>query len=221
MIKNILIYGRRAIAVVMLSAYVIPVSYGFAQIPALKFAETPVYIMPAIKTEKKLPEIITVEEPIEEPKTEVVEPVEPQPTPAVEPAPVIQEPVVTEAPVQEPIVTTGISDADIQLLCLITMAEAGGESELGIRLVIDTILNRMDSPQFPNSVSGVVYQKNQFDPVRNGAINRCYVRDDIYRLVLEEVQNRTNSEVAFFRTQRYSSYGTPLFVVGNHYFSKY
>ena len=35
---------------------------------------------------------------------------------------------------------TYISDEDLELLALVTMAEAEGESELGKRLVIDTIL---------------------------------------------------------------------------------
>ena len=114
-----------------------------------------------------------------------------------------------------------LSDSEIDLLALVTMAEAEGESEHGKRLVIDTILNRVDSPCFPNTVHGVVYQPNQFEAMWNGRINKCFIRDDIRELVIDEIKNRTNYEAIFFRTIRYSSYGTPLFQVGNHYFSKY
>lgn len=61
-------------------------------------------------------------------------------------------------PEEEPL----MSQEDINLLAIVTMAEAEGESEMGKRLVIDTILNRIDSEQFPDTVSGVVYQKKCF-----------------------------------------------------------
>jgi N-acetylmuramoyl-L-alanine amidase len=113
------------------------------------------------------------------------------------------------------------TDEEIDLLALVTMAEAEGEPEEGQRLVIDTILNRVDSRYFPNTIHDVIYQPHQFTSMWNGRVDRCSVRDDIRNLVIEELQNRSNTEVVFFRTSRYSSYGTPLFQVGNHYFSKY
>lgn len=114
-----------------------------------------------------------------------------------------------------------MSQKDIELIALLTMAEAEGECEEGKRLVIDTILNRVDSGYWPDTVNGVVYQANQFSPVWNGRIKRCYVSEEYCQLVKEELNNRTNSEVVFFRTGHYSEYGQPLFQVGNHYFSSY
>ena len=55
----------------------------------------------------------------------------------------------------------------------------------------------------------------------NGRSDRCYVREDIYQLVKEELESRTNSDVIFFRTTRYSDYGVAMFQVGHHYFSSY
>lgn len=112
-----------------------------------------------------------------------------------------------------------VSEADMRLIAHMTMAEAEGESEYGQRLVIDTILNRVDSEQFPDSVQGVIYQPYQFSSINDGRFGRCYVKDDIYQLVIEEVQSRTNSSVIFFRTGRYSDYGTPMIKEGAHYFS--
>lgn len=113
------------------------------------------------------------------------------------------------------------SEEDIKLLALVTMAEAEGESEEGKRLVIDTILNRVDHLYFPDNVSGVIYQEGQFSSMWNGRVNRCYVSEDIIKLVEEEIDSRTNSEVVFFHAGRYSNYGTPELQVGNHYFSSY
>lgn len=113
------------------------------------------------------------------------------------------------------------SEEDIDLIALLTMAEAEGESEYGKRLVIDTILNRVDSEHFPDTVYGVIYQENQFSPISDGRIERCYVDEGIRELVLEEVESRTNYDTIFFHAGRYSNYGTQLFSEGNHYFSSY
>lgn len=139
-------------------------------------------------------------------KTVEVEMVEPEVVPVEE----VIEPEVPLASVE-----------DINLLAMVTMAEAEGECEEGQRLVIDTVLNRVDSPYFPDTVREVIYQTHAFEVMSNGRFDRCYVKEDIRKLVLEELKNRTNSEVVFFRTERYSSYGQPLFKLGNHYFSKY
>ena len=113
-----------------------------------------------------------------------------------------------------------VSEEDIELLALVTMAEAEAECEEGKRLVIDTILNRVDSERFDNTISEVIYAPNQFTSMHNGRIEKCYVSDDIYQLVIEELQNRTNYEVLYFTADYYGTYGTPMFSIENHYFSK-
>lgn len=136
---------------------------------------------------------------------------------------VTAEPIGLPAPVQEPVQEQKLpaTESEIDLLALVTMAEAEGESELGKRLVIDTILNRVDSDRFSgNTIHSVVYAKNQFEAMWNGRVDRCYVREDIRQLVIEELQNRTNTEVVYFRTGHYAPYGEPLLKEGNHYFSK-
>ena len=120
--------------------------------------------------------------------------------------------------VEEP-VTIGLTEEEIDLIALITMAEAEGESELGQRLVIDTILNRVDHVAFDDTVTGVVYAPYQYECVSNGRADRCEVRDDIRQLVIEEAANRTNTEVLFFRTLYYHDFGVPLLQEGAHYFS--
>lgn len=113
-----------------------------------------------------------------------------------------------------------ISNHEIELMATIVMAEAEAEPEEGQRLVIDVILNRVDSPNFPNTVSEVIFQKNQFSPIDNGRFERCYAKPELIQLVIEEIYDRQNEDVIFFRTGRYSDYGEPLFQVCCHYFSK-
>lgn len=123
--------------------------------------------------------------------------------------------------VTEEIFEPSMTNEEIELIALVTMAEAEGECEEGKRLVIDTILNRVDSKYFPDTVYDVIYQPSQFSSMWNGRVDRCEVRDDICELVLEELEQRTNYDVVFFTAGHYSKYGVPLFQVGNHYFSRY
>ena len=124
----------------------------------------------------------------------------------------------TEEPIKE---EAQMTDKDIKLIALATMAEAEGECEEGKRLVIDTILNRVDSEYFPDTVQDVIYQPHQFSSMWNGRVERCEVREDICQLVKEEVKSRTNHNVMFFTAGGYSNYGTPMFQVEDHYFSSY
>ena len=142
---------------------------------------------------------------------------------AEEPVIFIERPLEGTEPVPEPVeeVSYSLTDEEIDLLALVTMAEAEGEPEEGKRLVIDTILNRVDHERFPDTVHDVIYQPKAFTSMWTSRVDRCYVRDDIRQLVIEELESRTNDEVIFFRTDHYHSYGTKLFQVGNHYFSKY
>lgn len=114
-----------------------------------------------------------------------------------------------------------IPDEDIELIALVTMAEAEGECEEGQRLVIDTILNRVDSDYFPDTVYDVIYQPNQFSSMWNGRLKHCEVKEDICELVKEEFESRTNQEVVFFTAGNYSKYGMPMFQIEHHYFSSY
>lgn len=114
-----------------------------------------------------------------------------------------------------------LSTEEIELIAQVTMAEAEAEPEEGQRLVIDTILNRVDSLYFPDTVYDVVWQKYQFSCMWSGRFDRCYVKDELCDLVKEELKSRTNSEVMFFTAGGYIGYGTPLFQVGAHYFSSY
>lgn len=112
------------------------------------------------------------------------------------------------------------SESELELLALVTLAEAEGESELGKRLVIDTVLNRVDNASFPDTISEVIYQKNQFTSMHNGRCDRVIVNDDTRELVKQELLKRTNTDVLYFTAGEYGKYGTHLFKEGNHYFCK-
>lgn len=62
------------------------------------------------------------------------------------------------------------SSSDLYLLAKCVYAEARGESYTGQVAVAAVILNRVKSPSFPNTISGVIYQPWAFTAVQDGQI---------------------------------------------------
>ena len=65
------------------------------------------------------------------------------------------------------------SDAsgNLYLLARLVYGEARGEPYVGKVAVAAVVLNRVKSPSFPNTISGVIYQSGAFDAVSDGQIN--------------------------------------------------
>lgn len=66
---------------------------------------------------------------------------------------------------------SSVSNSDLYLLSCCIYGEARGESYTGKVAVAAVILNRVKSSKFPNSISGVIYQKGAFTCVSDGQIN--------------------------------------------------
>lgn len=60
------------------------------------------------------------------------------------------------------------NSADYELLARIISAEARGETYLGQVAVGAVVLNRVEHPSFPDTVSGVVYQNGAFSCINDG-----------------------------------------------------
>lgn len=67
-------------------------------------------------------------------------------------------------------VPAGFSQNDIQLMANAVHGEARGEPYIGQVAVAAVILNRVESPTFPNSVSGVIFEPLAFTAVADGQI---------------------------------------------------
>lgn len=74
------------------------------------------------------------------------------------------------------ILTLGMKDyseSDYELLCEITYAEAGNQTEEQQVAAAATILNRVESSIFPDTIKEVIMQRGQFASTRNGHIYAC------------------------------------------------
>ncbi|MBQ8885052.1 MAG: spore cortex-lytic enzyme [Clostridia bacterium] len=66
---------------------------------------------------------------------------------------------------------SGYTSSDLYLLAKTIYAEGRGEPYTGQVAIGAVILNRVRSSSFPNTIAGVVYQKNAFTAVADGQIN--------------------------------------------------
>ncbi|BCK00895.1 cell wall hydrolase [Anaerocolumna chitinilytica] len=69
--------------------------------------------------------------------------------------------------------TVNYSKAELRLLSALIYCEAGGEAYNGKLAVGIVVMNRVRSAAFPDSVKSVIYQRYQFGPVTNGALNKA------------------------------------------------
>ena len=65
----------------------------------------------------------------------------------------------------------GYNESEVRVLARLIHGEARGEPYTGMVAVAAVVLNRVKSPLFPNTISGVIYQPGAFDAVRDGQIN--------------------------------------------------
>ena len=113
------------------------------------------------------------------------------------------------------------------ILYRIAWAEARGEDEKGIVLVTNVIINRVNSPQFPNTIRDVIFQPNQFTPVTNGSFDRATPDNRIRNAVHRALNGEDYSQGALFFRAVLGAEGswheralTRLFDHGGHRFYK-
>ena len=63
------------------------------------------------------------------------------------------------------------NSSDLYLMAKAIYAEGRGESYTGQVAIGAVIMNRLRSPDFPNTISGIIYQKGAFTAVADGQIN--------------------------------------------------
>lgn len=109
-------------------------------------------------------------------------------------------------------------EGEAYLLAAIIQCEAEGEPYEGKIAVGNVVLNRVKSSRFPNTITGVIYQKKQFSPVASGRLAyrlEAGVNDECIRAATEVLNGKHITDALFFRGNNGSISGT---VIGNHVF---
>ena len=118
---------------------------------------------------------------------------------------------------------SGSQSGDLYLLARLISAEARGEPYVGQVAVGAVVLNRVEHPSFPNSISGVVYQPGAFSCLDDGQFNEP-VAESAYRAAQEALNGYDPSYGAIYyfnpatATSRWI-WSRPLIVqIGSHRF---
>ena len=128
--------------------------------------------------------------------------------------------------IEEKAKAAGISQEEKQILLKIAMAEAEGEGTSGKAYVMRVVLNRVQSEEFPNTIKKVVFQKNQFSPVKdNGRYWNLEPDEECYEAYNMIENGWDDSEGALYFSRTGSSPWMQentdfLYEIGNHSFYK-
>lgn len=115
---------------------------------------------------------------------------------------------------------TTLTEEEILLMQKVVSAESRGESPEAQYTVACVILNRLESPIFPDTLEGVVRQSNQFTCVGNGIINNVPITESVEEAVAKALDNNTvDEDVLWFRSSHYHNFHNQAFQIGDLYFS--
>ena len=119
--------------------------------------------------------------------------------------------------------TSQNTSGDVDLLARLISAEARGEPYTGQVAVGAVVLNRMNSPAFPSSMSGVIYQSGAFSCIDDGQFWEA-VTDSAYKAARDALNgwDPSGGALYYFNPKTATSkwiWSRPVItVIGDHYF---
>ena len=115
-----------------------------------------------------------------------------------------------------------IDYAEAQMLLKIAQAEAGNQSIDGMALVMQTVLNRVESEDYPDTIYEVIAQKGQFQSYANGSYAKAVPSKDCHYALAEiEMGMFSDDIVIAFEvsgTRSLDKYFMYAFTLGGHDF---
>lgn len=121
--------------------------------------------------------------------------------------------------------SSGFSSNDYNLLARIISAEARGEPYLGQVAVGAVVLNRVEHPSFPDTVSGVIYQNGAFSCLNDGQFYKS-VADSAYSAARDALNGLDPSGGAIYyynpktATSKWIRSRPVITTIGNHVFCR-
>lgn len=115
----------------------------------------------------------------------------------------------------------------VDLLARLINGEARGEPYKGQVAVGAVVMNRVKSSEFPDTISGVIYQKGQFSCVTDGQFNKAIDEDStVYKAAQEAINGSdpTNGCIFFYNPKTSKSKWLytrqTVITIGSHRFAK-
>lgn len=101
---------------------------------------------------------------------------------------------------------------DMELMAQLVEAEAGNQPFKVKCRVVDVLLNRIESDEFPNTVEGVIFQSGQFSVTTNGAWEKAAwnMQESDFAAVAYEIEVHENKDYLYFNnSSKVGGSGTP------------
>ena len=118
---------------------------------------------------------------------------------------------------------TTFTEQESLVLQKIAIAEAGIEGIGGMAFVMQTVINRMESNEFPNTIYEVVSQPGQFSSFENGSYEKAIPTENSYK-ALELLKILQNQGQLYFEITSENSWQSRnlcrIFTYRNHTFYK-
>ena len=107
------------------------------------------------------------------------------------------------------------TDAEVELLARVIMSEGSILPYHGKIAVMATIMNRVRSDKFPNTIKEVIYQENQYSTADNGTPSQeCYDANYDY------IESGGPEDLYYFSSGCPHPFGSVYCQIGNTYFIK-
>ena len=125
--------------------------------------------------------------------------------------------------IYEPASAGSAASGDVYLLARLISAEARGEPYIGQVAVGAVVLNRIDHPSFPNSLSGVIYQRGAFSCLDDGQFDQP-IAESAYRAAREALagSDPTGGAIYYFNpataTSKWIWSRPQMLTIGSHIF---
>ena len=87
------------------------------------------------------------------------------------------------------------------LLMRIAQAEGGTQGADGMWLIMSAVMNRVSDPEWPDNITDVIYQKNQFSPVSDGRLNKVELSTEVHTALARIEKGEIAPEIIGFEVK--------------------
>ena len=118
-------------------------------------------------------------------------------------------------------IDTELSQGEYELLCRLVFCESGNQNIETQYMVALTVLNRLSSNLFPETIKEVIYAPYAYEVTTWDGFEKYGYTEQVERAVkMALAENRYASDMFYFRTLHYHDFGVPYLQSGDLYFSK-
>lgn len=136
-------------------------------------------------------------------------------------AAIVLTPMTARAEEPQPVYAdVSVSEYEGDLLERILWAEANDQSFDGQKAVVEVIFNWLRSPEWPNTVEGVLSQKGQFATWKSrNKVRPTEVQSDVISEVLRETETVIPADYVYFSTKKHG-WMHDCFKIEDHWFGR-